>query len=301
MKSLNYYDTGENYFDIGYPVYLNISTEPLEPHLHAHDFIEIAYVASGEGIHMIEETEYSVKKGDLFFINYNVPHEFRSLNLEKPLVIHNCIFKPEFIDVTMGDCKKFQDVASHLLFRALFPNDTDLNIDVSLISRDTKDIEALYVKMQREFREKEEGYGELLKLYVTELIILILRTMKKTQKMEVKDNNYGNNNEVVSKIMEYLNHNFNQSLKLQELSMMVYLSPSYISKIFRETSGITLTDYIQNIRIEEACRLLKETDKKIVLITEEVGYNDLKYFQQIFKKITGTTPGRYRQIHGRKL
>jgi AraC family L-rhamnose operon transcriptional activator RhaR len=51
---------------------------------------------------------------------------------------------------------------------------------------------------------------------------------------------------------------------------------------------------MQSIRIEEACRLLKENDKKILTISEEVGYKDLKHFQQIFKKITGTTPGLLR-------
>lgn len=102
----------------------------------------------------------------------------------------------------------------------------------------------------------------------------------------------------VDKIIEHLQNNYCQSINLQDLSMMVFLSPNYISRLFKKFTGLTLTDYIQNKRIEETCRLLKESDKKILTISEEVGYKDLKYFQQVFKNITGTTPSLFWRLKG---
>lgn len=295
MNSLVYYDTGEQYFSTGYPIYINTYNEPADTHLHAHDFIEISYVASGRGIHVIGEKEYEVKKGDLFLINYNIPHEFRSLHYLKaqPLIINNCVFKPEFIDTTMAECKNFYDIGKHLLFRSLFPKDIETNIDFKLIDVDTKDIEEIYKKMNREFTHKEDGYIELLRLYVTELMLIIFRTMRKSEQTPSKEAT--GNLMIVDKIIEYLKDNYCQSLNLQDLSMMVFLSPNYISRLFKEFTGLTLTDYIQSKRIEEACRLLKETNKKIIAITEEVGYKDQKHFQQVFKKITGVPPSTFRR------
>lgn len=299
MNSLAYYDTGEEYFNTGKLIYVNTYKEPSDPHLHAHDFIEISYVVSGRGIHVIGDKEYEVKKGDLFFINYNIPHEFRSLKHLKaqPLIINNCVFKPEFIDSTMAECKNFYDIAKHLLFQGLFPKDIETNIDFKLIDVDTKDIEELYNKMNKEFSKKEDGYIELLRLYTTELMIIIFRTMRRSKQISNHDTN--SNMMVTQKIIEHLQNNYCKSLNLQDLSMIVFLSPNYISRLFKESTGMTLTDYIQNKRIEEACRLLKETDKKIVAISEEVGYKDLKHFQQVFKKVTGTTPSLLRRTKGR--
>ena len=295
MNKLAYYDTGEQYFSTGHSIYVNTYNEPSETHLHEHDFIEISYVTSGRGIHTVGEREYEVKRGDLFFINYNIPHEFRSLSHHKSqqLIISNCVFKPEFIDSTMVDCKNFYDIAKHLLFRSLFPIDIEINIDFKLIDVDTKDIEEIFKKMHKEYNRKEDGYIELLRLHVTELMIIIFRTMRK-----IKNTPKGtsSNMMMVEKIIEHLQNNYCQSLNLQDLSMMVFLSPNYISRLFKEFTGMTLTEYIQNKRIEEACKLLKETDKKILAISEEVGYIDQKHFQQVFKKITGITPSSFRQL-----
>lgn len=78
-----------------------------------------------------------------------------------------------------GGDSTFYDIAKHLLFRSLFPEDIEINIDFKLVDVDTKDIEELYKKMNKEFGEKKDGYIELLRLYVTELMIIVFRTMRK--------------------------------------------------------------------------------------------------------------------------
>lgn len=296
MNNLVYYDTGEKYFISGHPIFINRYEEPVETHLHAHDFIEIAYVWEGKGKHRIGECEYSVKKGDLFLINYDTPHEFRSLPeyySEKTLKVFNCVFKPEFIDTSVADFKDFSGIAEFLLFRSLFPNEAEAMIDIKLLGQETGNIEELYMKMEREFTLKDDGYLGILRSYVTELLIMIFRAFKKGE--QSKDGSLQRHAKTIEKVMEYLRVNYSGTLRLQDLSTVVFLSPNYISKLFKDTTGITISEYIQNVRIEEACRLLVQTDNKVITIALEVGYKDLRHFQEVFKKITGSSPGEYRK------
>lgn len=72
------------------------------------------------------------------------------------------------------------------------------------------------------------------------------------------------------------------------------LSPNYFSTLFKKHTGINVSEYIQNLRMKKACKLLKETDKTVIAIAAEVGYKDIKFFYKVFKKITGNNPGNYR-------
>lgn len=292
---MSYYDTGERFFSKGEPIYINKAYEQVGSHLHAHDFIEIAYVMSGCGIHRIGEKEYAVSKGDLFIINYDIPHEFRSLaDRSKPqLVVYNCIFRPEFLDYTLVNCKDFYEVTHHFLFQALLINETSQYKDIKLIDSETTDIEELYEKMYLEYQIKEEGYIEILRAYVIELLITIFRSFRKNKSLDNKGDLQ--RRKLIDKVIRYMKDNYSKELKLEDLSTIAFLSPNYFSKLFKESTSMTLSEYIQKIRIEEACKLLLDTDKKIIDVAYDVGYKDIKFFNQLFKKIVGKTPGEYRK------
>lgn len=292
---LSYYATKIEFLSDKEPIYLNKACEQAESHLHAHDFIEIAYVAKGIGTHSIGDNIYNVSKGDLFIINYNIPHEFRSLeDPSKPrLWVYNCIFQPGFLDYTLVNCKDFSNITQHFLFRSIFPEEATLNDDIKLQSKESQEIEDLYEKMYREFKLKDEGYIEIIRAYVIELLITIFRLYKRT---EVINNRLETHRqEIMNRVTHYMKNNYRKDLKLEDLSTMAFLSPNYFAKLFKECTSMTISEYVQNIRIEEACHLLKTTEKKVIDIAFEVGYKDIKYFNQIFKKISGKTPGDYRK------
>lgn len=72
------------------------------------------------------------------------------------------------------------------------------------------------------------------------------------------------------------------------------MSPSYLRHLFREQTGKTLTEYITELRISEAKKLLRSTDDSILSIALAVGFNDQSYFSKVFQKSVGTSPSRYR-------
>lgn len=293
-KFCDYY-TGEGLFREGEAIYINRNREQLEPHLHAHDFIEIAYVAAGQGVHRVGDCEYAVSKGDLFLINYNIPHEFRPPRDAggTELIIYNCVFRPEFLDASLSNCRDFSDMARHFAFRSLFPPEGENYADIRLLGRDSSDICEIYERMYQEYTQQAEGYIELLKLYVNELLIKVFRLCRR--EAGIAGDNGSSHGELIAKAIVHMKNNYNRSIKLEELSMVAFLSPSYFCRLFKDCTGITVSEYIQKLRMEEACRLLRQTDMKIVNIAEEVGYRDLKHFNELFKRIVGKNPSGYRK------
>lgn len=292
---LVYQMTGVNFFRNGESIYVNKAFEEVEPHPHSHDFLEIAYVASGRGVHRIGDTEYAVSQGDLFIINYNILHEFRSLKdlTESRLIVYNCVFNPDFLDYSLINCKDFSDITHHFLFSSLFPEEGENKSDIRLHGGDSRGIEDLYEKMLREYHLKENGYIEILRAYLIELLITIFRAFRKSSLLE--EDIDSQRRRVIEKVMLYMKNNYVQELKLEELSLMAFLSRNYFCKLFKDVNDMTVMEYAQKIRMEEACRLLRDTDKKVIDIVSRVGYRDIKFFNQVFRRKTGMTPSEYRK------
>ncbi|GIO14837.1 hypothetical protein J19TS2_43920 [Cohnella xylanilytica] len=103
-------------------------------------------------------------------------------------------------------------------------------------------------------------------------------------------------NRVVETVKAFIQKNYVEELELQRLADTVYLTPSYLSKLFKTTTGETITDYIISVRIERAKELLlKNPSFKTYEVGEQVGYPDPAYFNKVFKKVTGFTPKEYRE------
>lgn len=157
-----------------------------------------------------------------------------------------------------------------------------------LLNTDNWAIEELYEKMLREFTLKDDGHIEILRAYLIELLVMIFRTLKKSN--FTGDSLDTHRRLLMEKVIKHMKDNHANGLKLEELSMMAFLSPSHFCRLFKEYMGLTVSEYTQKLRIEEACTLLKHSDRKVIDVAADVGYRDLKHFYQIFRKITGKTP-----------
>lgn len=275
-------------------VYINRSDELKEYMgiMHKHDFLEITYVIEGEGVHIVGEEQYDISKGDLFVINYDVPHGFfPKPGSAKAPVVYNCSFMPGFIDSNLFSSNNFQDIVSSFLFKSLFPEEYRPSPDLKLHGIEFNEIGELYNKMYLEYKGMKKGYHDMIRAYLIELFIKMFRLMEnRGPKIQT-----AKNTETVNKAIQYMKHNFNQEVKLEDLAIQSFLSKNYFSRLFREVTGISFSDYLQRLRVDEACSLLRQTDMKVIDIAQQVGFNDIKFFYEVFKKITGKTPGDYRK------
>lgn len=102
---------------------------------------------------------------------------------------------------------------------------------------------------------------------------------------------------LVQKIINYINLNLSSELSLKSLAAMCYISPSYLSNLFKRETGTTLIDYINTQRVQRAAHLLATTKLSVASVAERVGILDVNYFAKLFKKALGQTPTQYRRNH----
>lgn len=94
---------------------------------------------------------------------------------------------------------------------------------------------------------------------------------------------------------EYIDRHYPEHLSLKQLADAVYLHPTYLSNVFKKQTGFTVVDYINEVRIAQAKKLLPDPRNRIYWILERVGFSNQRYFYHVFKNLTGQTPMQYRQ------
>lgn len=102
----------------------------------------------------------------------------------------------------------------------------------------------------------------------------------------------------VRQAKQYIQKHFNEQITLEEVSGVVGLNAAYFSVLFKKSEGEGFAKYLINLRIEEAKRLLRETNDSVAQICRQVGYNDVKHFTQTFEKAAGIKPATYRKLYG---
>ena len=102
--------------------------------------------------------------------------------------------------------------------------------------------------------------------------------------------------DIIVRIKKYIRQHYSEQLTLKKISSAFYLNPFYISQLFKNRTGSNYINYLTKVRMEEARRLLRETDLKVIDICDRVGYSDCDYFTRVFEKETGCRPNRYRML-----
>ena len=92
-----------------------------------------------------------------------------------------------------------------------------------------------------------------------------------------------------------MHHEFDRDLTLEDLDTRVFLSPNYLSILFKKEMNIGINKYLNNFRLEKACSLLSDSNMKVIDISKYVGFDNPSYFNRLFKNTYGVTPSSYRE------
>ena len=95
-------------------------------------------------------------------------------------------------------------------------------------------------------------------------------------------------------IKQYIYDNFDKDLSVNDLADKVYMAPSYLSFVFKNETGQNLSKFIKAYRMEKAKEMLETTHKKVVTVSNEVGYENVSYFCQSFREYFGVSPQKFR-------
>ncbi|MBE7053186.1 MAG: helix-turn-helix domain-containing protein [Ruminococcaceae bacterium] len=264
--------------------YINIWEHKFSP-VHKHNFLEFVYVLEGRSEHIVNGETTILKEGDYFIIDYDKKHAFFSRG-EDTIKVINCLFYPRFIDSMMKDCRKLSEILSNYLIKfnhAVFsriPTETIFHDDDGSVKKQ-------FLKMLNEYQEKKVGYKEMLRCILIETILMILRNVCLSEKISDFDS-------VTGEVVKFVEKNYMNNILLSDICEQIGYSVPYVSKSFKDNMNMTFSSYLQKVRINNACRLLANTNNKIEEIAHIVGYSDTKFFNSIFKKVLGSTPREYR-------
>jgi two-component system response regulator YesN len=104
--------------------------------------------------------------------------------------------------------------------------------------------------------------------------------------------------DVILKIYRLVDRRYSEKLSLDEAAAEVYLSPAYFSKVFKEETGLSFTQYVNKVRVDKSKEFLADGSLSLVEVAGLVGFEDQSYFTKVFKRVTGLSPGRYRGSGG---
>jgi len=127
-----------------------------------------------------------------------------------------------------------------------------------------------------------------------EMIEALRSTFHEWMKMAASADGQASGRVFVQKAIDYVHHHYHRDLGIDEVAEAAGVSCSYFCVLFKQQTGSTFLDYLTRYRIDKACSILRNSDVKVFQIAPLVGYQDPKYFTQVFKKVVGMTPSEYR-------
>lgn len=252
---------------------------------HVHDYYEIVYVYSGKGTFFIDDIFYDMKQGDVFIIPNNIIH--RAIpDKDDPVTSTIIFFSPTIIYNVLLD-----DSFSYL---SLFEMAKRIrNYRIPLKPENQNRLEEQLLTINQETVKNELGSRHASLLTVHQIILDLIRIQMDQKPQLMETNTYGP--DWVKEILVYINQNLSHPLTLTELAKEALVSPSHFSRVFKQTTGLGLTVYLNNKRVIKAKELLLETNESVSFIAENCGFESMTHFHRIFKKHMDITPAQYRK------
>lgn len=250
-----------------------------EASYHSHDFLEVAFVLSGVGKYHIEDDIYDIHEGDLIILNPGVKHQALYV---KEAEVPTTEFFVGFSDIQLPG------------FPANFLPIPDGAYMIHTTGELRQKLFKICSAMEAEKAVCREGRYFMLKAYLMQMLLFIIREQCEPV---VSAGGYAfesmNKKYVVEQLVNYLEDHYNEKVSLDQIAENMYLSPFYISKIFKSETGDTPIRHLINIRLEKAKELLeKGYGGSIQEIAAMVGYDDAYHFSKLFKKHYGITPSQ---------
>ncbi|WP_442603400.1 response regulator transcription factor [Paenibacillus sp. KN14-4R] len=158
-------------------------------------------------------------------------------------------------------------------------------------------------RFEEEIREHLGRYlkvpYELLTSHLLEEFEVIPVEVRKFQQGGTSSASYlrmGKNEDTIDIAVQYIKNNFRENLSLEKVASVVYLNPIYFSQLFKQKTGIGYKDYVIQLRLEQAKRLLANPNLKITDVAGQIGYQDIRHFTQVFRKKYQITPSQFRNM-----
>lgn len=253
-------------------------------YVESHDFWEICYVVNGSITLLLGQKEVCLGENELILIPPNKKHSYFSEcgNENKAFVVCFDSFS-QILDAIDSNVFARDSVQVYCMDRIMLESHQTFHMNES------EELEALL--------EPCFGGQQALMLQLEYLLISLVRRMSVDANSAIvffSDENFYD--DLANAILRFFRENLHKKLTIGDVCNRFSYSRSFLCRIFKEQTGHTLISCLNNLKVDEAKRLLSETGRSVTDIAASLGFGELKYFDALFKKHTGLSPMAYRQI-----
>jgi AraC-like DNA-binding protein len=268
---------------------IGIFQDHIDPtYWHYHQEFELSFITEGSGNRIVGDSIEEFNPGDLIFIGPRIPHAWfsekkhRGQHSGRTLESVYLQFTESVLPESLTCLPEFGQVrrALHLSERGIRITGSTLN-DVSRIM-----LQLPYMK----------GIRRLMLFYEIMHIIGGSADHVSLASEAYIRNRFETTNSRLKRIHEFLMKNYQKDIDLKTVAEVAHMAPASVCRFFRQSTGQTLFQYLNKIKIDYACQLLLNTDLNILDICYDCGFNNLSHFNKQFRKFRGTTPTRFRKV-----
>lgn len=256
-----------------------------------HNEVEVIHILEGEGIFTIDGREYRVRSGSFIIINPNQIHSATAV-IGRPMSFESVKFKYETLVSTMNDT-----ITNEYIYPLLHGEKYLPNTILPIMPMHTM-FESMFYQISEIFHQKSNSKYIILKSYILNLIYLFYSN-RYVYKKNVS-HKISNAVSIVKDTVSYIHNHYTETIDLDFMSVNLETSKPHLCRIFKRHTNQTITEFINDYRINIACDLLTNTTKPISEIAFQIGYTNLAYFNARFKKKTYLTPKQYRDTYKKR-
>lgn len=249
---------------------------------HMHKKYEIYYLAEGARKYFIDDSVYPVNAGNVVIIGPDEVHKTASAG-DAPHTRYVLNFNPEYF----GPSWEWGfDPFSFF----------NLGIKVLTISMKLQGLfESIFQRLY-DLNGKNSPEAVVLRRALLAELLITLKSCAEEQAAR-HEGSEKLSNKTVDKIIAYILNNYTSHLSLKEIAAQFYISPYYLSHLFKKTTNLTVVEYLNSVRIRAAKKYLETTGCSVTRIAAKTGFNTSAHFSRMFKLGTGISPAQYRKYY----
>jgi AraC family L-rhamnose operon transcriptional activator RhaR len=242
---------------------------------HTHEFCELVLVWRGNGLHILNDRPYRITRGDLFYIRAEDKHAYASVN---SLVLQNIIYCPERLTLNL-------DWAAHIPGFNGSPRQPHWRIGSNGMTL----VRQVISQLEHENLKDDPLAGNMAELLFAQLVLTLSRHRYATDNLAATDSET-----LLDKLITALAGSLNRPFTLERFCEQEGCSERALRQQFRQQTGMTVGQYLRQLRICHAQYLLQHSPGMISDIAMMCGFEDSNYFSVVFNRETGMTPGQWR-------
>lgn len=245
---------------------------------HTHEFCELVLVWRGNGLHILNDRPYRITRGDLFYIRAQDKHAYASVN---DLVLQNIIYCPDRLTLNL-------DWAAHIPGLS----GAEWTPHWRLGSTGMTQARQVITQLEQESTKSDALANNMAEALFAQLVMTLKRHRFAADNLAATSSEA-----LLDKLITALAGSLNRTFVLDHFCCQEQCSERALRQHFRTQTGMTINNYLRQLRICHAQYLLQHTDLMIGEVSNRCGFEDSNYFSVVFTRETGMTPSQWRQRH----